>query len=430
LQLNKSPDIDNISSPKALKRTSVKLPELFQFNELWKKNLTILALAQFIAVLGMMAAVPFLPNYVMELGVPAEDAKTWSGLVFSGVYISGLLFIPLWGSLGDKYGRKNMAIRAIFGLAISVTLMGFAQNIYQLFALRLIQGALSGFIPASLAFISANTPESKSGYAIGVLQSANAAGNISGPIFGGLFSDAFGVRDVFIIIGSLCLIAGILVTVFVKENKESLTQTKGLQVFRNLSYVLSRGDLRTIFILIILTQVAIQITIPIFPFFVTAKGAPQEFLSSITGYLFAVIALFSVISAPIIGKMNDQKRWYKVLIFTAPVAASAIILHTTAPHYFYLFPYRAIFGIVLPGLIPSFYAALSKRSPSAKKSGIMGIASAATLLGSLIGFLSSGYISTLFGLESVFFVSTSCLLIVFFVSLYKNKHGEGTISHS
>jgi DHA1 family multidrug resistance protein-like MFS transporter len=408
----------------------LRKPEFLQFDQQWRKNLAVLALAQFIAVLGMMAAVPFLPNYVLELGVEPELAERWSGFVFAGVYFSGLIMIPLWGSLGDKYGRKNMAVRAIFGLAISVSLMAFAQNIWQLFALRILQGALSGFIPASLAFVSSNTPEEKSGYAIGVLQSANAAGNISGPILGGLFADAFGVRDVFVIIGTLCLIAGILVTKYVKENTDGLISKKGIQVITNLKFVLKRRDLRVIFFMIVLTQTAIQITIPIFPFFVAAKGAPQETLSSITGYLFAVIALFSVIFSPIIGKLNDTHRWYKILMFTAPIAAAAIALHTTAPNYFYLFPIRAAFGVVLPGLIPSFYAALSKRSPSDIKSGIMGIASAATLMGSLFGFLSSGYISSGLGLEMVFYVASVLLLIVFSVSLYKNIKGEGDVLYA
>lgn len=402
-------------------------PAFLQFDSEWKKNLAVLALAQFIAVLGMMAAVPFLPTYVLELGVAPENAEMWSGFIFAGVYFSGLIMIPLWGSLGDKYGRKNMAVRAIFGLAISVALMAFAQNIWQLFALRILQGALSGFIPASLAFVSANTPEEKSGYAIGILQSANAAGNISGPILGGLFADAFGVRYVFIIIGGLCLLAGVLVVRYVTENRESLTQTKGVQVLKNLAYVLRRRDLRLIFIMVVITQTAIQITIPIFPFFVSAKGAPAETLASITGYLFAVIALFSVLFSPIIGKLNDKHRWYKVLLFTAPSAAAAVALHTAAPDYFYLFPIRAAFGVVLPGLIPSFYAALSKRSPLQIKSGIMGIASAATLLGSLIGFLSSGYISTWFGLDTVFYVAAACLSIVFITSLILNVKGEGEV---
>lgn len=399
--------------------------DFLRLDETWKKNLAILALAQFIAVLGMMAAVPFLPSYVLDLGVNPEDAEMWSGFIFAGVYFSGLVMIPLWGSLGDKYGRKNMAVRAIFGLAISVSLMAFAQNIWHLFFLRILQGALSGFIPASLAFVSANTPEEKSGYAIGILQSSNAAGNISGPILGGLFADAFGVRYVFLIIGTLCLIAGILVVKYVSENRSKLSQSKGIQVFKNLGYVMKRHDLKVIFFLIVITQTAIQITIPIFPFFVQSKGAPIESLSSITGYLFAVIALFSVVFSPIIGRLNDKHKWYKILVITAPSAAAAVALHTTAPDYFYLFPIRAAFGIFLPGLIPSFYAALSKRSPSEIKSGIMGIASAATLLGSLIGFLSSGYISTYFGLETVFYASASCLVCVFAVSLYNWVKGEG-----
>ncbi|GAB5465465.1 MAG: multidrug efflux MFS transporter [Candidatus Kapaibacteriales bacterium] len=403
----------------------MRFTTIFAFDEIWKKNLAVLSLAQFIAILGMMAAVPFLPNYVRELGVEGDaNVKTWSGLVFAGVYFSGLIMIPMWGSLGDKFGRKNMAVRAIFGLAISVALMAFAQNITQLFLLRILQGALSGFIPASLAFVSANTPNEKSGFAIGILQSANAAGNVLGPFLGGQFADAYGVRNVFLIIGGLCFIAGILVTFFIQEDTSVLDTKKGLRVLKNLRYVWERSDLRVIFIAIILTQTAIQITVPIFPFFVESKGAAADHLAGTTGNLFAIIALFSIMLSPVFGKLNDKHKWYKILVFTAPSAAAAIGLHIFAPDYYYLYPLRAMLGIALPGLIPCFYAALSKRSPGNIKSGIMGIASSGTLIGSLIAFTSSGYIAAYYGMDMVFIVSALFFTIVGVIAFWKIKYGN------
>ena len=62
----------------------------------------------------------------------------------------------------------------------------------------MVQGALSGFIAASLALVSANSPREKTGYALGILASATAAGNVLGPFFGGLLADAFGYRNVVI----------------------------------------------------------------------------------------------------------------------------------------------------------------------------------------------------------------------------------------
>jgi len=130
--------------------------------------------------------VPFLPFFIRELGVSDEGSiARWSGIVFSGPFIISFFTTPLWGTLGDRYGRKLIMIRAIFGLGLAQLLTSLSQNVYQLFIFRIIQGAISGFIPSALAFISAESPYEKKGYAIGVLQTATSSGQLIGPLFGG-----------------------------------------------------------------------------------------------------------------------------------------------------------------------------------------------------------------------------------------------------
>src|SRR5512143_2906999 len=119
--------------------------------ELWRKNLTILWGTQFLAMLGMNLVVPFLPFYIRELGVSdPDDLARYSGLVFSGPFFLSLVFTPIWGILGDRYGRKVMVVRALFGLGLAQVFVGLSQNVWQLFASRVIQGVISGFIPSAL----------------------------------------------------------------------------------------------------------------------------------------------------------------------------------------------------------------------------------------------------------------------------------------
>jgi MFS transporter, DHA1 family, multidrug resistance protein len=187
----------------------------------WKKNLIIVWVCQFLAMVGMSAVVPFLPLFVRDLGVTElNETALWSGLVFAGPFFISFFLTPVWGSMGDKYGRKIMTLRAVFGLAIAQLLIGFSQNVNHLFLLRLLQGALSGFLPAAMALIASNTPEEKTGYALGLLQSSTAAGTILGPLIGGVLSDLFGFRFVFFCVAGLLFITGILVLIFVKEERK------------------------------------------------------------------------------------------------------------------------------------------------------------------------------------------------------------------
>ncbi len=393
----------------------INLKELLSSEDdnIWRRNLVILCVAQFIAMIGMSGVFPFLPLYVRELGITDPDeAKFWSGMVFAGVYISAVIMIPIWGSLGDKYGRKFMTVRAIFGLALSVVLMAFAQDVYQLFFLRVLQGTMSGMIASSLSFVSANTPENKSGYAIGWLQSSIAAGQVFGPFFGGLMADFVGIRYVFLVVGLLCALAAILVMVYLQEKEFVRRKDKMYGIIWNIKFIFRDKVFFKLMTLIVLVQMGVQFTIPIFTYFVEEKGAPDDLLATVTGILFGVIAVFNIAFSPKWGRRNDAKIWQKTLKISAAASALMYLLHIFAPNFYYLIPIRAVIGIFYAALIPTLYSALSKRTIPQQKGGIMGLASGANLLGSLISFLFAGVISSVFGMEMNFIISFVLLIIV------------------
>jgi len=386
------------------------LPNL---SEAWKRNLFFISLSQFITMIGMSSIVPFMPLYILDLGIKdMESAKLSSGLVFAGPYFISIVAVPFWGYLGDKYGRKLMIIRAVFGLTIAVFLMGFAQNVYQFFALRVFQGAVSGVIAAALAFTAANSPHERSGYSIGILQSSQSAGNIIGPLIGGLLSDFIGTRFTFIFVAVLIFISGLCVVFFVKENKNTLPNLKDITFTQNIRIAGHAKGIMYLLLLIVLSQAGIQFTNPIFPYFISQLGAPREFLSTITGLLLGVVGLMSIFFAPMWGRRNDKKDYHKTLFISTGIIGIAALLHVVVPNYLYLFPLRIIIGIFFAAVIPTLYSALNKTSTNENKGSIMGLASSANLFGSLIAFLSCGVVSSAFGMDTSFVVAGLLLLAV------------------
>lgn len=379
----------------------------------WKRNLLFISIAQFIAMIGMSSVIPFMPFFIKELGINSpEEANIWSGLVFAGPYFLSILATPLWGILGDKYGRKLMIVRAIFGLFIAVFLMGFVQNVYQLLALRIFQGAVSGMIAAALAFVSANSPSDKAGYAIGILQSSQSAGNIIGPFVGGLISDFAGIRNVFFIVSILTFIAGVLVVFLVKESKIRSEINTNNSLMNNLRYVLRNKPIRFLLLLVVLSQAGINYTNPIFSFYVETLQTPKHLVSTITGSLLAIVGLMSIIFSPIWGRRNDRKDYHKTVRISTFIIGLAAFAHVVVNNYLYLYPIRAIAGIFFAAVLPSLYAALNRHSPADSKGGVMGIASSANLIGVLLGYTSCGYIASVFGLEAPFIISGLIMLLV------------------
>ncbi|HPI20473.1 MAG TPA: MFS transporter [Candidatus Kapabacteria bacterium] len=389
---------------------------------LWKRNLFFISIAQFIAMIGMSSCVPFIPFFIRELGIErSHEIQLWSGLIFAGPYFLSIITVPIWGILGDKYGRKLMILRAIFGLAISVTLMGFSQNVTQLFILRIIQGAVSGFIAAALSFVSADTPEEKSGYAIGILQSSMSAGNIIGPFFGGIASDLWGVRYTFYIVGALCLISGLMVHFFIKEKKFVITQNQNNNIFKNIHFAVNKLKLGRFLLLIVISQAGIVFINPVFPLFIEQLNAPRQYLSTITGVLVGLVGVFSIVFAPTWGRRNDKKDYHKTLVVSSGICAIATILHIIVPNYLYLFPLRSILGIFFAALVPTLYTVLSKKSSFEYKGLVMGLASSANLFGSLISYLLCGIVSSSFGMTACFIISAIFLFLVAIITITDNK---------
>ncbi|VPQ64393.1 multidrug resistance protein MdtG [Streptococcus pneumoniae] len=169
----------------------------------WKDNLRIAWFGNFLTGASISLVVPFMPIFVENLGVGSQQIAFYAGLAISVSAISAALFSPIWGILADKYGRKPMMIRA--GLAMTITMGGlaFVPNIYWLIFLRLLNGVFAGFVPNATALIASQVPKEKSGSALGTLSTGVVAGTLTGPFIGGFIAELFGIRTVFLLVGSV-----------------------------------------------------------------------------------------------------------------------------------------------------------------------------------------------------------------------------------
>lgn len=221
----------------------------------WRRNLIISAFGAFTTIVGMTVLLPFLPLFVEEIGVSDPKAiSEWSGIAYAATFFSAALVAPLWGRLGDRYGRKLMLVRASFGMAISIGLMGFVTSVSQLVLLRLLTGLAGGYASGAAILAATQTPKDKAGWALGVISSGVMAGNFIGPLIGGILPDYIGIRTCFVAIGILIFITFIVTTFAISENHKVFVdrrrkKNKGMltrSLFnRNVSAMLLTGALLT-----------------------------------------------------------------------------------------------------------------------------------------------------------------------------------------
>ena len=391
---------------------------MFNLMETWKRNLVILWIALFFAATGLSAVVPFLPLFIRELGVTnLSETSRWSGYVFSAPFMVSFFIIPLWGSLGDKYGQKMMTLRAVFGLAIALFLMALSQNVVQLFIFRILQGALSGFYPAALALAVSTAPKERTGYALGVIQSASTSGNIVGPLFGGLLSQLFGFRIVFVIVGLIILICAFLIMFYLKEERKGGEKENAFSVIENWKYVLSTKQILLAGILILMSSIAVSLLAPIFVLYVETFKIDAASLPLITGILYSILGIFATLSSLLFGKKIDEKGYKKNLILSSTIIGIMFILHFYVYQISYLIPIRILLGFGFGFLTPVLFTALSKKVIQQRKAGVMGIGSSFQILGNMIGPVSSGFIGAIFGVRYSFILAGVIFLIITSITL-------------
>ena len=188
--------------------------------ESWERNVWALALVVFIAFVGFQFFSPFLPLYVMELGVtdPTRVAL-WSGVLTAVTpAVSGLLG-PLWGSFADRVGRKMMMVRSLVGFVIIVAAMGLVTSVTQLLILRVLQGVIAGFSIFAMALASVSCPKERVPVAIGRVQGAQLLSVAIGPAAGGYVASHFGLRYAFFVTAGMCALALVGLLVLFTENR-------------------------------------------------------------------------------------------------------------------------------------------------------------------------------------------------------------------
>lgn len=172
--------------------------------ETWKQTVYVSLLCVFCTSFGVSQLAPVLPLYFYELGVRSpESLSLWSGLATGITFLIVCIVAPFWGQLADKKGRKITLIRSSFGMALCNILIAFQTTPEGVVLMRLLQGFVSGFYTASITLIASETPLNKTGWALGLLASANLAGSLIGPSLGGFIADTVGIRNSFIIVGAL-----------------------------------------------------------------------------------------------------------------------------------------------------------------------------------------------------------------------------------
>jgi DHA1 family multidrug resistance protein-like MFS transporter len=378
----------------------------------WQRTLYIVWLTQFIALAGGNLVFPFLPLYIRDLGVddPGQVAVL-AGLTSTATGVMLFIFSPIWGSLADRYGRKPLLMRAYIGATVTMTLQGLAQNVWQLIALRAVQGAFVGTVPAAAALVASNTPPERVAYAMGLLQVAMFTSQTAGPLAGGVLAESIGFRETFLVTGTAFAIAGALLFLFVKEEFVPPAVRRGPleSMLANVRDVAASRSVLTLIGLIFLINATLAFARPLIPLFVDLLD-PRAHGALESGYVFAALAVTSAGAAFIFGAIAHRIGYKRMLLIAVTGAGLAYLPVAAAGSVQSLVLMMAVVGCFSGAMMPAANALLSLNSPPDKQGSAFGLAGSANALAFAVSPLLGGITASLLGIRAVFLVIASAAL--------------------
>jgi DHA1 family multidrug resistance protein-like MFS transporter len=387
----------------------------------WRRTFWAIWFANLIAGVAMMSILPFFPGHLEALGVVERgEVAAWTGLIYGAAPLSAALASPLWGALGDRYGRRLMVLRSMAALFLFVGAMAFATTPWQLLALRVVQGAFSGFFAPSMTLVSAVAPPHQQGRVAGAMQAALVLGAIGGPVLGEAVRASSSAGAVYLVVAALAALAGFLVVACVDADRPAAREPAAgtrrgalrrslAESVADLGELRAKRDLRGAVALLFWIQFGVGATNPQLELFV--RDLPARWLTVSAAAPFSVLALANLLALEPWGAAGDRHGSRRVLAWCALASGLALLAHALVPSYELLLGSRVLLGIATAGAGPLAFGVAAAETSSDRRGAAIGIVFSARALAVALSAGIGGWLSVWIGIRGLFVLGGGVVLL-------------------
>ncbi len=371
---------------------------------------------QLVSIGAMEMSSPFWAQHFQQVATLTPSELAWvSGMAYAGPMFMTMLFAPLWGKIGDRVGQKPMLIRALLALALTQCGIALSDDVIIILIMRLLQGALAGFIATSQAYGSVLVDRDQRGSLMARLQMATALGVVLGPMIGGYVYSRFGFNQVNLTASVLCAACTIFATVYLPPLNTIKKASAHPETDAGSKYIWL-SPMAGLLLAIVLVQSAKMMPQVFFSIYAATRLHASPWL---IGVCYGAMALGLCLAAPFwanrFKKMSRQAIMREVE-YCCWACAMLLSLQTVGDHVWLFIVSRILWGVFLAALLPVFYTLLSHDIASTRQGFVLGLGNSAAKAGALVGILigSAGLafipVENLFWLVSITYVV--CALVI------------------
>ena len=377
----------------------------------WRKNQIAVTISSAFLNFGYTLVMSFLPIYVRELGVQTTGGiALWSGLILGSSPMMASLIGPLWGRLGDRKGMRLLATRATAANSVFWALMALAQNVWQLFVLRIVLGLLGGFNNTAVALVTQLAPKEKVPSIIGSLQSVQILSAAIGPFFGGFLATSIGVRNTFIVTGIMNF-GSLLSILSLYRDADRTKPPEKVSPAPSASGFWKRPEYFTALMILFFVNMADRTFGPIIPLFLEELGTPRAGLEMVAGALISVAAFGEAFSAWLSGKLASRVSLRRLitgrLVLSILVLLPMVFVHSTEQFSIL----RVLLALLAGGTLTLALSAAHHVIPGEHRGTGFALLSGTSTFGGAAGPIISGAIAG-FSIRSIFIVNSVIYLLM------------------
>jgi len=374
-------------------------------NQSWQLLTFLFSLANFLEVAVVAHFVLFTPAFLTTIGFSKAEIDAWTGPIASAAFVVGIWFVPFWGVLADRYGRKPLILRSYYVEVLAMALAAVSHNVWLYLVARALTGFALGNTGLMYASLTDTAPSNRVAFSLGLVNGSVPLGSLVGGVAGGFIVAQYGVHWLF---GIDAIVAGLIAVILTAFYRETFipkpTPRIAVMLGDALRAVIHSPVAATIFLTSFVYSIAPFSSSAYLPVrigeIVGTRAAPMAI-----GITQGVAGATTLLGSAVWGMLADRVGHRRLLAFLMFAAGILWLPMFAAQSMTALVIAWAIFAVVNPSVSSLMIAIISLNIPAEKRGSILSMIYLPMNLAFVVGPFTASWFARNGEVRDVFLVS-------------------------